>query len=266
MTTDPEGETEPRRIKSVETASDIVDVIKRLQGGTLAEISGEIDLTKGTVYTYLQTLVDSGFVTKRDGEYQLSFRFIALGEHVRNETGLYVAGHDVIDDLADRTGEYVHLIAEERNRIAVLYESHGDRAVAKDYHLRMRETPQYFHDTAAGKAILAHLPSDRRDAILEAHDFEGQTKNTITDAPTLRETLAEIRDRGYALNDEEEIRGMRAVGAPILDSDETVVGAVSVTAPTSRLSDDRFRSEMPKRVIEAANLIEVTLETAQLDR
>ncbi|ELY96503.1 IclR family transcriptional regulator [Natrialba chahannaoensis JCM 10990] len=255
----------PRRIKSVCTAATVIDVIKQQQGGSLTDISQELELTKGTVHTYLQTLVDCGFVTRENGEYRLSFQFIALGEHVRNETDLYMAGHSEVDALAERTGEYAHLIGEERGRETVLYESRGEFAVAMDYHLRMRETPQHLHDTAAGKAILAHVPTDRRDEIIANQEFERQTANTITDAAELRETLADIRERGYAVNDEEEIRGMRAVGAPVLGPDETVVGAVSVTAPTSRLKDERFRTEMPEQVMETANLIEVNLETARFD-
>lgn len=265
MTAGSTGDDGPRQIKSVRTAADIIDVIKQQQGGTLADISAELDLTKGTVHTYLQTLVDCEFVTRADGQYRLSLQFIAIGEHVRNETDLYMVGHSEVDELAERTGEYAHLIGEERDREVVLYESRGEFAVAMDYHLRMRETPQHLHDTAAGKAVLAHVSAERRDEILANQEFERQTANTITDATELRETLTDIRERGYALNDEEEIRGMRAVGAPVLGPDETVVGAVSVTAPTSRLKGDRFRSEMPEQVMETANLIEVNLETARFD-
>ncbi|WP_323172209.1 IclR family transcriptional regulator [Natrialba sp. PRR66] len=266
MTAGSTGNDGPRRIKSVQTATDIINVIKQQQGGTLAEITADLELTKATVHTYLQTLVDCGFVTRDGDQYRLGFQFVTIGEHVRNETDLYMAGHNEVDELAERTGEYTHLIAEERGREVVLYESRGEFAVAMDYHLRMRETPQHLHDTAAGKAILAHLPATRRDEIIADLEFERQTANTITDAAELRETLADIRDRGYALNDEEEIRGMRAVGAPVLGPTETVVGSVSVTGPTSRLQGERFHSAVPKQVIETANLIEVALETAQFDR
>ncbi|WP_049922920.1 IclR family transcriptional regulator [Halopiger djelfimassiliensis] len=255
----------PRQIKSVHRAAEILETIKQLNGGTLTEITDAVDLTKGTVHTYLRTLYECGYLMEEDGVYRLSLRLITIGEHVRNETNLYMAGHGEVDELAERTGEYAHLVAEERGREVTLYESRGEYAIATDYHLRMRETPQYLHDSAAGKAILANFDADQRDAIIADQDLQPQTEKTITDEAELREALAEIRENGYALNDEEEIRGMRAVGAPIRAPDGTVLGAVSVTAPTSRLKGDRFRSEVPEIVMETANLIEVNLETAQFD-
>lgn len=92
-----------------------------------------------------------------------------------------MAGHDEIDDLAERTGEYVYLVAEERGREVTLSESRGDYAIATDYHLRLRETLQYRHHNAAGKAMLAHVDADRRDRIRDARKLEAQTANTITD-------------------------------------------------------------------------------------
>ncbi|ELZ17035.1 MULTISPECIES: IclR family transcriptional regulator [Natrinema] len=254
-----------REIKSVHKIDEILAAIKRLTEGTLTEITEEVDLTKGTVHTYLRTLHNCGYLTEEDGVYRLSLQFVTVAEHVRNETSLYMAGHDEIDELAERTGEYVHLVAEERGREVTLYESRGEYAIATDYHLRLRETPQYLHHNAAGKAMLAHFDADRRDRILDAQELEAQTANTITDETELRETLETVRENGYALNDEEEIRGMRAVGVPIRVPDGSIFGAVSMSAPASRLKGERFRSEVPELVMETANLIEVNLETAQRD-
>lgn len=263
---DEDGDDEPRRIKSVQRADEILKAIKSRHGATLQEIKTDLGLTKGTVHTYLVTLRECGFVTKEDDVYRLGLRFVTMGEYVRNKMDLYTAGQEQVDKLAERTGEYAHLVVEDGGQEVAIYESRGDAAIAMDYHLRLRETPQHLHDSAGGKAILAHLSEERLDEILDDRELAAQTENTITDREALREELATVRTRGYAVNDEEEIRGMRAVGAPILGSSGEVLGAVSVTAPTSRLKGKRFESDIPEDVMEAANLIEVNLETARFDQ
>lgn len=253
-------------IKSVLRASEIMETIQEKNVATLDEIATQSELTKGTVHTYLRTLEECGFVTEDEAGFRLGLRFITMGEHVRNEMDLYVAGQEEVDSLAKETGEYAHLVVESGGREVAIYESRGEYAIAMDYHLRMRETPQYLHDSAAGKAILAHSDPDRLDEILRGQELEAQTSNTITDEETLREELETVRSRGFAVNDEEEVRGMRAVGAPILDSDGSILGAVSLTAPAGRLKDERFTEETPELVMETANLIELNLETAQFER
>lgn len=264
------GHTDERRskrqIQSVLTACELVEAVQRSNGATLQELTDGVDLSAGTVHTYLSTLVECGFLTKEDGAYQLGFRFVTMGEHVRNETDLYAAGQEEVDKLADRSGEYVHLVTENNGREVAIYERRGQHAVGKDYHLKLRESPQHLHDSASGKAILSRLSEERVSEIVSREGLVRQTENTITDRDRLVAELETVRERGYAVNDEEEIRGLRAVGAPVVDNDGSVVGAVSVTAPTSRLKGERFEREIPEMVMEAANLIEVNLEMMPFDR
>ena len=266
MTDDADTQNTGRRIQSVENACEIIEAVQESHSATLQELSERIELSQGTLHTYLATLTDCGFLTKDNDTYQLGFRFVTMGEHVRNETELYTAGQEEVDKLADRSGEYVHLVVENDGREVAIYERRGEHAVGMDYHLQLREAPQHLHDSASGKAILSCLPDERVEKIIDREGLSRQTQHTITDRETLRDELETIQERGYATNDEEEIRGLRAIGAPILDNDGTVVGAVSVTAPTSRLKGARFDTEIPEMVMEAANLIEVNLEMTSFDR
>lgn len=244
---------------------EIFEAIKERGGATLAELDSDVDRSKGTIHTYLTTFDRQGLVTREGDTYRLGYRFVTLGEHVRNHTPLYWAGWEAADSLAEETGEYVHLVVESNGGEVAIYEAIGKDAVAKEYHLRMRETPQELYDSAAGKALLAHLPAERIDDIVGDGELEPQTENTITDPEELRAELQTVRERGYAINDEEKIRGTRAVGAPILFQDGRLAGAVSVTAPASRLRGDRFTEDLPDKVMETANLIEVNLETESYD-
>jgi DNA-binding IclR family transcriptional regulator len=117
--------------------------------------------------------------------------------------------------------------------------------------------------TAAGKAILAHLPTPRRNEILRQTEFERRTEHTITDSRQMREHLESVRERGYACSDEEEIKGIRAVGAPIFDYTGECLGSVSVSAPTSYFTDEIFTEEIPALVMEAVNMIELEINMSR---
>lgn len=87
-------------------------------------------------------------------------------------------------------------------------------------------------------------------------------ETTITNRETLFERLSEVRERGYAYNDEGEVTGLRAVGAPIRRPDGAVLGSISVSGPTSYLDDERFDEGVPELVTSAANVIEVNMNMA----
>ncbi|AGB40035.1 IclR family transcriptional regulator [Natronococcus occultus] len=255
----------PRRIKSVQKASTILETVQYLEEPTFNRLCKELDVSKGTVHTYLETLEDEGLIIKSDGTYQLGFRLVTMGEAVRNQSDLYRAGQAEVEKLAEETGEWVHLTVEHQGREVTIYESSGDNAVATDYHHRIREAPQHLHHTATGKAILACFNDKRVRGIVEQRGLTGRTEETITDIDRLLEELERIRDRGYAVNDEEEVRGIRSIGTAIQAGSGWVNGAISVTAPVSRLSGKYFESEVPELVMEAANIIEVNLETADVE-
>lgn len=111
------------------------------------------------------------------------------------------------------------------------------------------------HTTAVGKSYLAFLPTDERDALLDELELENRTENTLTDRAALTAELDAVRDRGYAFNDEERIAGMHAVGAPILSDDDRVLGAISVSGPTTRLNGSWYREEVPELVQQSARII-----------
>jgi DNA-binding IclR family transcriptional regulator len=183
--------------------------------------------------------------------------FFVLGEYVRNRSLLDEMIIRQLDELAAETAHYTHLVAEENGRGINLYKGKGEAAVGDDYQRAKRQQRDYLHITASGKAILAYLPHERVESIVDRHGLPRRTANTITDRDELFDHLATVREQGYALNDEEEIEGLRAVGAPIRDRDGAVLGSISISGPTSLVDGDTFYEDLPERVMETANIIEV---------
>jgi len=250
----------PRRIQSVELAFEILEVLRDAEGATVTEVAEEVDRSPGTAHTYLATMQELGYVRSVDGEYHVGLFALPLGEYVRSHSRLYQAGKSEVDELAQETGEASHLVVESHGREILLYEQFGPDAVGEDLYTRIKGYPrQNLHCSAASKAILAHLDADRRNSILANYEFVPRTPNTITDEETLRSELEEVRTNGFARNDEEQITGVRAIAAPILH-DGVAFGAISLSAPTSRMRGERFSDSVPERIVDAANVVEVNLQ------
>lgn len=251
-----------RQIQSLVRAQEILEYIRHENGARLSDIATATGLSPGNVHTYLATLRRFGYIAKHNDQYEIGPRFVPLGEFYRNQSVLYTAGRDVVDDLAERTEQAVHLIVENNGRGIALYERLGETAIGADYHRRLRQQAhQHLHCTASGKAILARLPQSRVDTILEEHGLAAQTPNTITSSGALLNELAEVKQQGFARNNEEEVLGIYAIGAAVRNPAGGVEGAISVSMPKTRANNEEFSAEIRELVLEAANKIEVNIQT-----
>ncbi|WP_049896419.1 IclR family transcriptional regulator [Natrialba chahannaoensis] len=249
----------PRTLKTVTRSVDIINLLMELDRARLTEIADHVNMSKSTTYTYLKSLEKSGLISRTQNQYRLSANMLVYGGYVRNNNILYEIGKPEIDALATETGQYSHLVIEEHGRGINLYKAKGEEAVGDDYQIAKFQQRDYLHITASGKAILAYLPEERVREILNTHGLPSRTEETITDRDELFNELDDIRERGFAYNDEEEIEGFRAVGAPIRDRNGTILGSLSVSAPISIFKDERFYDEIPELVVNVANIIEVNI-------
>lgn len=253
------SKSDPRTLTTVLNAIEIMGALMQLDGAGVTELADYLDESKSTTYTYLKSLEKGGLVTKADDDYQLSYEMLIFGEYVRNQSLLYTIGKTEIDSLAAETGQYAHLVVEENGRGHNLYKSKGDHAVGEDYQMAKFQQRDYLHITASGKAILAYLPRERVEEIIDRHGLPARTERTITRRERLFEELDEIREQGYSRNDEEEIEGFRAIGAPIRSRDGSVLGSMSVSGPKSVFSDESEYREIVNLVVKTANIIEVNV-------
>ncbi|MCT9098056.1 IclR family transcriptional regulator [Haloarchaeobius sp. HME9146] len=247
----------PGSIRSDETLLSIVEAVEALGEAGVTEIADQVDVSKSTVHGHLTTLKQQGYVVAEEGRYRLSLRFLQLGEHTRTQTGIYNLARPHVDELARETNELANLAVEENGRGVYLYRTQGDQTIqfstdAGDVH--------QLHCSATGKSMLAHMPREHVDEILDEHGLPAHTEQTITDEATLHETLVDVRERGVAFDDEEYGEGLRCVGAPIRGPEGDVLGAISVSGPATRLPEERYREELPDMLRRAANLIEINLK------
>lgn len=243
-------------IKAAQTTVRLIETLRDLGGARVTELAEELDHPKSSVHNYLSTLREEGYVLKDGNEYHVSLRFLEVGSLARKRHRIYETARPKVAELAWDTGELANLFVEEQGKGVYLYRDQGDNAVQVDSYTGQRV---HLHNTALGKSLLAHMPQERVDWIIDEHGLPETTESTITDREALEEELAEIRERGIAFDDEERLAGLRCVAAPILNRNEVIKGAISVAGPSSRFQGERFRTELPERVLDAANIIELNL-------
>lgn len=220
--------------KTTKTSLAVAEAINDLSGATLSELSDYTGLATSTVHTHLQTLEHLEYVVEIDGEYRLGLKFFHLGENARMRDSRYRLARQTATELADVVNEEVNFSIEEYGRSVVLFNelggtTHGEFQVGRYFDM---------HSSASGKAMLAEVSDARVWEIIDERGLPEHTDNTITDPDELFAELSTIRERGYAVNRQEELEGLRAVGMAVTEADGSVFGALDISSPSYRQPDD----------------------------
>lgn len=253
----------PIEVKSVARADRLLRTLVELEGATASELAEEVDIPLSSVYDYLTTFEELGYVVEAaDDRYTVSFGFLELGNRIRNQYDVYRVAQSEIKSLSQETGEYVVLMVEEDGLGVVIGLQKGDKS--SNIHIKETHpgTKTRLSTTASGKSILAQLPEDRIREIIDRYGLAPKTENTITSPDELFEELEQIRTNGYAIDDEERFEGMCGVGAPVETGDDAVTAGIAIYGPAHRLTDTVIHEEYPNQVLETANVIQVNLSYA----
>ncbi|ELZ07599.1 IclR family transcriptional regulator [Natrialba aegyptia] len=230
----------------------ILETLADADGVTITELTRRTEFTKSTVYRHLTTLADLGYVIERDGAYYVGFRFLEISEQARTRRRGYTAAKRSVFELGKETDERAVFIVEEEYEGVYVhrYGSLSDTMIGKRRPL---------HSLASGKVILSEWDDDTVADFVATAGLDAITDNTITDPDTLAAELEQIRDQGYAVNNEEHMDGLRSVAVPVYTPDDDLLGALSVFGPTSRFTDEYVHDDLPNRLWDKAGEIRVTL-------
>jgi IclR family KDG regulon transcriptional repressor len=231
---------------------------RKPQGLTLGEISEFAQINKSTAHRLLSQMVARGFIERTDDRrYIIGYALFQIGLLAPKPQELRSAVHPIMTELARETGETINLALLDGSEILAIHvieSPHEFRMAAK---IGSRKP---FHLTALGKSAAAFLPEAKLEFLLEhiRLPLEAPTPNSIADLARLREELNLTRSRGYGLDFEECVLGVRAVASPVFSDNGEVEGALSISGPTSRLSTERIPA-LAVSVINAANTITTRL-------
>lgn len=203
------------------------------EGITAAELGKALGTTYSSAYRYSLTLAESGYLDHdgTTGRYRLGLKVLRLSSAFLESQGLRGIASKAMQLLAAETHEAVHLNVADHDDVVLIDRIESSHSVRM--HLPIGSlTPIYC--SGSGKAMLARLPDARVEALL-AKGLKRITPQTIAKPDAFREEIARTRLRGYAIDDREFDSDVRCVAAAIVDPAGHVVGAISCSAPSSRM-------------------------------
>jgi DNA-binding IclR family transcriptional regulator len=252
-----DGGTTWRSVDAVKTSCRILEELYEMDEAGVTELADRLDVSKAGVHSHLATLREEEFVVKDGDKYKLSLRFLDFGEVAKRDIDVYDVVETEVARLSERTGEVAQFMIEEHGWGIYIAKERGESGVKTAAYVGARK---HLHCTGVGKAILANLPRDQVDEIIEKRGLPAKTENTITDREELYEELESIRSAGVAFDDEEILHGVRCVAVPVVSQRKGLLGAISISGPTSRLKGDYFRDELPDIVTDSSNVIQINAE------
>jgi DNA-binding IclR family transcriptional regulator len=232
-------------------------VALREVGMTNSEISRKLEIPKSSASYLLRTLEQCGYLRREadTGQYRLGLKVLSLSRGVQIGRDIKEASLAITKRLAERSGLTVHIAILDHGEMVYIekVESPGFIQTSTWVGKRMQ-----VNSTGVGKAIAAYLSDGEREAIVKEHGLKRRTTKTITTQAKLLSELEKIRERGYAVDDEENSLGARCVAAPIFDSFGKPIAGIGLSGTTSQINR-AVLAKVAEMVQEAAKKISQNL-------
>ena len=255
MTTESQSQVaSPYLVPNLDRALSIIEVLAdHPEGMTIKHIVQLMGLPKSSVFRILLTLAERNYAMRdeKTGRYALSARLLWLAHRAVGEHNVIEKALDQMRDLRDLHKETVCICTLLGDQLVVLEQVLGLHAFKFTLDVGMHAP---LHCNAPGKCLLAFVPDDRRDGLLNTIELKQYTPNTVTSSDQLRHELEEIRRLGYAVDRGEMIEGAHCVSAPVLDRHRFPVAAIWTTGPSDRMPMSMF-TEIGPSVMACANRI-----------
>jgi IclR family acetate operon transcriptional repressor len=216
------------------------EVAEAGDGITLTEVANQVGLPVSSAHRLLSTLQQEGFV-RFDGERTLWFvgvKAFTVGNAFLRARDLVQVARPYMRGLMEQCDETVNLAVEDGGQIIYLAQIEC-RQMMRALASPGARVPM--HSSAVGKVLLAYAGDQAREPMLERVRLERFTANTITSRDRLLKSLDQVKDQGFAFDDEEHAIGLRCVAAPIFNEAREAIAGISLSGPAARVTDRRFR-------------------------
>lgn len=238
-------------VPAVDRAVQIMRLLSNGTGGmTLAEIAAATGWHKSSIHKILVTLGRHGFLERNEEtkRYALGIELARCGQSVLTNLRANRSARLLLKELADFSGETATLAIVRGTKIVIVdvVESPGELRVSPPF-----GTIDSITAKSNGKAVLAWLPEDRINEVLQTEGLPAKTKNSITKAKLYRSELAAVRRQGYAVDFEEFQEGIHAVSAPVFSSEGQILATLSVVGPAFRMTKEKMQ-RYGRRCVKAA--------------
>ncbi|MEQ6917916.1 HTH-type transcriptional regulator BhcR [Halomonas aquatica] len=208
-------------------------------GLALSELAEEAGFAPSTTHRLLQALQSQGFVSQDSelGVWKIDVKTFRIGNSFLEARDFVGTSRPFLRHLTAQTGETANLGVRDDGTAVFLAQSESPQMMRMITRLGSRAP---LHASGVGKALMAWLPEDEVERILDERGLARLTENTLHSLESLREGLAEIRHQGFACDREEHAIGLHCVAACIHDEHGIPLAAISVSGPVARIPEERL--------------------------
>jgi len=242
----------------IQSVTNALNLLEEFKGNRdelgVTELSKRLHLHKNNVFRLLATLESKGYIeqNKATENYRLGVKSLELGQTFIKQLGLVRQAKPFMKEIVDKCNEMAYIGAIRQNSVVYLDVEEASQTVKVASRVGWRIP---IHCTAIGKAQIAFASEEELEKLGILDHMERFTPNTIVDKGEFIKHLKEVAKRGYALDNEEYNLGVKCVGAPLRDYTGRVVGGISVSGPSFRMTDEILRKEIIPVVKEAGEKV-----------
>jgi IclR family acetate operon transcriptional repressor len=225
-------------VQALDRGLKILAIVAEGDALSLSEVAARSGIAASTAYRMLTTLAAHGMVEfDQDGQlWSVGVETYRIGSAFLRRRKLVDRARSVMQELMEATGETANLGVAEDDCVVFVSQVETHQAIRAFFRPGTRSP---FHASGIGKSILAHLPAERVDAIVQRTGLEAFTEKTLANPLALSRDLGDIKVRGWSVDDEERNAGMRCVAAAIFNEFGEPVAGISVSGPTVRVTPER---------------------------
>lgn len=237
---------ESNTVKKNQSVGRLLDIIEVMaESGEpvrINEIADKLEMSSSTVYRFLYTLVDRGYVKKDDenSKYYLTLKLKYYADMLSDNTSISAIVRPFLKSLAEKSGETASLVIKEDNMAVYIDKFDGPNRIIGNLQRIGKRAPLYC--TGVGKLFLADMNEEECNETLNlVQPFEKLTPFTIVDQKDILLELDRVRQEKISYDNEECEVGAKCIAAPIRDYSKRVVAAISISGPTTRMTDENLR-------------------------
>jgi DNA-binding IclR family transcriptional regulator len=231
----------------IQSVTNSMNLLEQFRGGRdelgITDLSNRMGLHKNNIFKLLATLEARGYIeqNKATENYRLGVKSLELGQAFIKQNGLVRQAKPFLKEIVKRCNEMAYIGAIRQSSAVYLdvEESNQTVKVAKRIGWRLP-----IHCTAIGKAQIAYISEEELEKLGVLDNMDKFTENTIVDRAKFMRHLKEVAKQGYAIDNEEYNPGVRCVSVPVRDYTERVVGGISVSGPSFRMTDELLKTKI----------------------
>lgn len=235
-----EGESSAYENQSVIKAFRLIELLSEKAEMSITELGSTLGLNKGAVFRFISTLKSIGYIEQNpiNEKYYLTIRLFGIGSRVMTRLNEVQEAHTVMEQLAQKTNETVHLAMLNNDNVVYLDKIDSKHAL-RIFSRVGNQAPCYC--TGLGKVLLAWFSDKEINKIVKEKKMIKFTDTTITSLAALKKEFQKIRKQGYAIDNQEHEKGIQCIAVPIRNREKIIIAAISITWPETRNDNDSMK-------------------------